>query len=77
MLHHAFDVKGRHDLTTQEWTKLGSHTESSISNFKTVLQTSFWAISRLYYRLLFGCYLHLCTKHNIVANIEVNVLSQC
>ena len=29
------DVKGRHDLITREWTKLGAHTRSNTSVFKT------------------------------------------
>ena len=33
--YHICDVKGRHDLITQGWTKLGAHACSNTSVFKT------------------------------------------
>ena len=33
--YHMHDIKGRHDLTAGEWTKLGAHTRPTTSVFKT------------------------------------------
>ena len=34
------DIKGRHDLITQGWTKLGTHTRSNTSVFKSSFQVN-------------------------------------
>ena len=71
MFYHVGDVKGRHDLITRGWTKLGTHTRSR-KHFKTKpLQSSFRV------KMALVCYLRLCSQCYIVVHIELfDFLSQ-
>ena len=41
--YHMHDIKGRHDLITRGWTKLGAHALSRTSVFKTTT-VFFWML---------------------------------
>ena len=59
-----YDVKGRHDLITWGWTKLGAHARSNTSILR-LLECSFQV------NMTLVCYLCLCSQHYIVVHVKL------
>ena len=62
--YHVCDVKGRHDIITWGWTKLGVHACSHTSVSRP-LHSSFQVSMALV------CYLRLCSQRYIVVHVEL------
>ena len=59
-----YDVKGRHDLVTWGWTKLGAYARSNTSIIR-LLECSFWV------NMTLVCCLCLCSQHYIIVHAEL------